>query len=65
MSTRITKLANVIIPAVDQDAALEFYTEVLGLEKRVELPFGEGNRWIEVAPAGARRRSRSARPVRA
>ena len=53
MSTRITKLANVIIPAVDQDAALEFYTEVLGLEKRVELPFGEGNRWIEVAPAGA------------
>lgn len=53
MSTRITRLANVIIPSVDQDAALEFYTGVLGLEKRVELPFGEGNRWIEVAPAGA------------
>ncbi len=53
MSTRVTKLANVIIPAVDQDAALEFYTQVLGLEKRVELPFGEGNRWIEVAPTGA------------
>ncbi|MGB9183383.1 MAG: VOC family protein [Solirubrobacteraceae bacterium] len=53
MSTRITKVANVIIPSVDQDAALEFYTGVLGLEKRVELPFGDGNRWIEVAPAGA------------
>jgi predicted enzyme related to lactoylglutathione lyase len=53
MSTRVTKLANVIIPAADQDRALAFYTEALGLEKRVELPFGDGSRWIEVAPAGA------------
>ena len=53
MSTRITKLANVIIPAVDQDARWSSIPSVLGLEKRVELPFGEGNRWIEVAPTGA------------
>ena len=53
MSTRITKIANVIIPADDQDRALQFYTEVLGLEKRLEAPFGDGSRWIEVAPAGS------------
>ena len=53
MSTQITKIANVIIPADDQDRALQFYTEVLGLEKRLEAPFGDGSRWIEVAPAGS------------
>jgi predicted enzyme related to lactoylglutathione lyase len=53
MSARIKKLANVIIPVADQDLALQFYTEALGLEKRVDAPFGDGNRWIEVAPPGA------------
>ena len=53
MSTRVSKVANVIIPVADQDRALKFYTEALGLEKRVDLPFGPGNRWIEVAPPGA------------
>lgn len=53
MSNRISKIANVIIPVADQDRALQFYTEALGLEKRADAPFGDGNRWIEVAPAGA------------
>lgn len=53
MSTRVSKLANVIIPVDDQDRALQFYTEALGLEKRVDGTFGDGNRWIEVAPPGA------------
>ena len=48
----VTKLANVIVPVADQDRQLSFYTEVLGLEKRVDIPFGAG-RWIEVAPRGA------------
>ncbi len=52
MTPRVTKVANVIIPVDDQDRALEFYTEALGLEKRVDAPFGDGNRWIEVAPSG-------------
>jgi predicted enzyme related to lactoylglutathione lyase len=52
MSARVNKLANVIIPVADQDRAVLFYTETLGLEKRVDLPFGDGNRWIEVAPPG-------------
>jgi predicted enzyme related to lactoylglutathione lyase len=53
VNARISKVANVIIPVTDQDRAVAFYTEVLGLEKRVDLPFGDGNRWIEVAPHGA------------
>jgi predicted enzyme related to lactoylglutathione lyase len=53
MSAHVSRVANVIIPVADQDRAVEFYTSTLGLEKRVDLPFGDGNRWIEVAPPGA------------
>ncbi len=49
----VSQVANVIIPVGDQDAMLDFYTEKLGLEKRADVPFGNGDRWIEVAPAGA------------
>ena len=51
--SNVSKVANVIVPVDDQDASLAFYTETLGLEKRNDIPFGDGNRWIEVAPAGA------------
>jgi catechol 2,3-dioxygenase-like lactoylglutathione lyase family enzyme len=48
----ITQVANVIIPVADQDRMVDFYTETLGLEKRADVPFGEGveGRWVEVAP---------------
>ena len=49
----VSRIANVIVPVNDQDAMLAFYTEKLGLEKRADVPFGDGNRWIEVAPAGS------------
>lgn len=52
-STRVSKLASIIVPVADPDRALQFYTEALGLEKRADVPFGDGNRWIEVAPPGA------------
>ncbi len=26
---------------------------IVGFEKRSDVPFGDGNRWVEVAPAGA------------
>lgn len=51
--TRINKLATVIVPVADQDIELEFYLEKLGFEKRADVPFGNGERWIEVAPGGA------------
>jgi catechol 2,3-dioxygenase-like lactoylglutathione lyase family enzyme len=49
-TVRPSKVATVIIPVADQDAALAFYCDKLGFELRVEVPFGEGNpmRWIEV-----------------
>ena len=51
--TRITQVGTVIVPVADQDRALEFYLEKLGFEERMDVPYGEGERWIEVAPAGA------------
>jgi catechol 2,3-dioxygenase-like lactoylglutathione lyase family enzyme len=36
----------------DQDRALAFYVDGLGLEKRVDVVRGDGTRWIEVAPPG-------------
>jgi predicted enzyme related to lactoylglutathione lyase len=49
----LTGIANVIIPAADQRRMLQFYTGVLGLEKRLDAEFGDGQRWIEVAPRGS------------
>ena len=51
--TQITQVRTVIVPVSDQDRALEFYAEKLGFEKRTDAPFGEGERWVEVAPPGA------------
>ncbi|MGN6373328.1 MAG: VOC family protein [Solirubrobacteraceae bacterium] len=51
--TQIRQLGTVMVPVSDQDRALEFYTEKLGFEKRADIPFGRGDRWVEVAPAGA------------
>ena len=43
----LTKLAVVTILVRDQDEALQFYTEKLGLEKMDDIKF-EGNRWLTV-----------------
>jgi catechol 2,3-dioxygenase-like lactoylglutathione lyase family enzyme len=51
--TRITQVGTVIVPVNDQDRALEFYLEKLGFEKRADTPYGEGERWLEVAPPAA------------
>jgi catechol 2,3-dioxygenase-like lactoylglutathione lyase family enzyme len=51
--TRIRHIGTVIVPVTNQDKALEFYTDKLGFEKRTDSPYGEGDRWIEVAPPGA------------
>lgn len=51
--TRISKLGTVVVPVSDQERAIEFYVETLGFEKRADVPFGNGYRWVEVAPEGA------------
>jgi lactoylglutathione lyase len=50
---RIVDVRTVGIPVADQDRALEFYVEKLGFTKRLDVPFGDGKRWIEVAPSQA------------
>jgi catechol 2,3-dioxygenase-like lactoylglutathione lyase family enzyme len=50
---RITQVGTVFVPVADQDRALEFYLDKLGFEKRADFPYGEGGRWIEVAPPGS------------
>jgi lactoylglutathione lyase len=49
----ITDIRTVGIPVVDQERALAFYIGKLGFEKRLDVPMGEGTRWIEVAPPHA------------
>ncbi|MGB7588766.1 MAG: VOC family protein [Solirubrobacterales bacterium] len=48
----ITQLETVMVPVSDQDQAIDFYVDKLGFEKRSDVPFGDGNRWVEVALAG-------------
>jgi catechol 2,3-dioxygenase-like lactoylglutathione lyase family enzyme len=52
-TTRITDVHTVGVPVTDQDRALEFYVAKLGFETRMDVSFGDGQRWIEVAPPGA------------
>jgi catechol 2,3-dioxygenase-like lactoylglutathione lyase family enzyme len=54
-TTGVSRIASVIIAVDDQDSMIDFYTDVVGLEKRADVPFGEGveGRWVEVAPSGA------------
>jgi catechol 2,3-dioxygenase-like lactoylglutathione lyase family enzyme len=52
-TTRISKLGVVCIAVEDQDQMIDFYVDTLGFEKRADVPFGNGYRWVEVAPEGA------------
>ncbi len=48
----ITRLSHVTVLVRNQDEALRFYTEKLGFEKRFDVAFGPGARWLTVAPVG-------------
>jgi catechol 2,3-dioxygenase-like lactoylglutathione lyase family enzyme len=47
----ILSLELVTVPVADVDRAKAFYVNVLGFEERFDGPFGEGMRWVELAPA--------------
>ena len=51
-TTNITQVGTVIVPVSDQDSAISFYCDKLGLEKRSDVPFGNGDRWVEVTAVG-------------
>ena len=46
----IEKIGHITILVKDQDDALKFYTEKLGFKKCQDTTFGEGMRWVTVAP---------------
>lgn len=48
-----TKVLSVSVPVADQDAALKFYTEVLGCELRTDVEIWPGARMVEVVPPGS------------
>jgi catechol 2,3-dioxygenase-like lactoylglutathione lyase family enzyme len=52
-ATQISEVHTITVPVSSQDRALAFYVDQLGFEKRMDVSFGEGQHWIEVAPAGA------------
>src|SRR5579875_3037599 len=51
--TMTTRVLSVSVPVADQDAALRFYTEVLGCELRTDVEVWPGARMIEVVPPGS------------
>ena len=51
--THIEDVRTVSIPVSDVERSLEFYQGTLGFEIRMDVPFGDGRRWIEVAAPGS------------
>ena len=49
---RISRIGRVMVPVSDQDEAIAFYTDRLGFSLAADVPFGDGERWVEVAPPG-------------
>jgi catechol 2,3-dioxygenase-like lactoylglutathione lyase family enzyme len=48
----VNKIANVIVPVAEQEKMVAFYVDTLGFEKRVDLPFEDRYRWVEVGLPG-------------
>ncbi len=48
-TTNIREISLVCVATPDQDRAIGFY-ESIGFEKRTDVPFGGGMRWVEVYP---------------
>jgi catechol 2,3-dioxygenase-like lactoylglutathione lyase family enzyme len=46
---RISQIQLVVIPVSDQERSVAFY-ESLGFERRNDIPWGDGYRWVEVYP---------------
>ena len=49
----ISRIHSTTVIVSNQDTALEVYVGKLGWEKRADNPFGDGFRWLTVAPVGA------------
>ena len=50
----IHTVGRVCVTVADTDRAIDFYVDTLGFEKVVDVPMGEGMRWVEVALPGTK-----------
>jgi catechol 2,3-dioxygenase-like lactoylglutathione lyase family enzyme len=48
--SKIKQVGRVMVPVSNQDRAIEFYTGKLGFSLSADVSFGDGDRWVEVAP---------------
>jgi lactoylglutathione lyase len=46
---QIDEVRTIGVPVTDQDKAISFYVDTLGFDKRLDVPIGQGKRWIVVA----------------
>ena len=51
-TVKANKIATVIVPVSDQERQIDFYVDTLGFTKRVDIPFGDRYRWVEVGLDG-------------
>lgn len=51
-ASELKRVAYTSVPVSDQDKALDFYTRVLGLERRVDSPTTDGPRFLTVGVHG-------------
>jgi catechol 2,3-dioxygenase-like lactoylglutathione lyase family enzyme len=49
---KIAQVGRVCVTVADTDRALDFYAGTLGFEKVVDVPMGDGMRWVEVSVRG-------------
>ena len=45
----VAYVGRVMVPVNDQDKAIAWYGEKLGFTVAVDVPFGDGDRWVEIA----------------
>ena len=50
----ITHLQLISLPVADQDRSRDFYVDVLGFDLVRDNPMGPDQRWVQVAPKGAK-----------
>ncbi len=50
--TSVIDVGSVAVAVSDQDRAVRFFVETLGFEVRLDVPTGDGGRWVQVAAPG-------------
>lgn len=48
----LRQVGRVCVTVADTDRAIDFYVDTLGFQKVVDVPMGQGMRWVEVALPG-------------